>query len=331
MTANSGDCSAGYYCLASSTTATPSGTSGVNGVCPAHHWCAIGVGMGVPSLPGYWDASTGRSTQSSTLQTQGYWSHTVSATSTYFSTPTMGYGGCQIGYFCPAGSTWAFSAANYCDVTEYCPSNSYQTATCAAGTYQPNPLQEKCFNCPAGFYCTAAVTNDITDYRCPKGHYCPEGTTYSTQYPCPAGTYNDHYGATSSDECVEAAPGYYMSSTAAELISTATLCTAGYYCERGSTTGTPTTSGMGGKCTAGYYCPAGTPKMIACTAGSMCTIAGLSAPNFDCYPGYYCVQGTGNSYGTWCQVGYYCPTGSPRPTPCPAGTYQIYIGRSKAT
>lgn len=136
--------------------------------------------MGVPSLPGFFDTTTGRSTQTTTLMTQGYYSHTVSATSTYFSTPTMTTGDCAAGYYCPAGSKWAFSKDYYCPVTEYCPARSFQTSRCAAGTYQPNPLQSGCLQCPAGFYCTTAVTSDLTAFYCPKGYYCPAGT--SSQY-----------------------------------------------------------------------------------------------------------------------------------------------------
>jgi hypothetical protein len=94
QTAVTGDCSAGYHCTASSTTATPSGTTNLNGQCPQHHYCAVGVAMGVPTLPGFWDTSVGRSTQTTTQVTQGSYSYTVSATSTYFSTPTMTTGSC---------------------------------------------------------------------------------------------------------------------------------------------------------------------------------------------------------------------------------------------
>lgn len=141
------------------------------------------------------------------------------------------------------------------------------------------------------------MTTDITNFYCPKGHYCPEGTSSQNQYPCPAGTYNDHFGATSSTECVLAPPGYYISGTAAIEVTTANLCTAGYYCKRGSTTPTPTGGSLGDRCTAGNYCPQGAPKMIACTPGKRCSTTGLSAPDSDCPASYYCVQGTANSNG----------------------------------
>jgi hypothetical protein len=86
----------------------------------------------------------------------------------------MTTGDCAIGYYCPAGSTWGFDEAYYCDVTMYCPANSFQTSTCVAGFYQPNPLQDRCFACPAGFYCPTTVTNDLTTFKCPKGYFCPE-------------------------------------------------------------------------------------------------------------------------------------------------------------
>lgn len=165
------------------------------------------------------------------------------------------------------------------------------------------------------------MTNDLTDFKCPKGYYCPSGTAAEFENPCPAGTYNDHFGATSLDECVLAPPGYYQSGTAAIEITSANLCTAGYYCTLGSTTATPT-SGTGGKCTAGNYCPSGAPKMIACTPGKKCTTAGLGAPDADCAAGYYCPQGTSSSGSQACPAGYYCPVATPRPIPCPAGTYQ---------
>ena len=68
LTSPTGTCSAGYYCYASAVTATPSGTTNPNyGRCPQQHWCAAGVGMGTPSLPGYYDTSVGLSAQTTVL------------------------------------------------------------------------------------------------------------------------------------------------------------------------------------------------------------------------------------------------------------------------
>lgn len=34
-----------------------------------------------------------------------------------------------------------------------------------------------------------------------SGHYCPNGTKVSSQYPCPAGTFNNGTGLRSDTEC----------------------------------------------------------------------------------------------------------------------------------
>ena len=112
---------------------------------------------------------------------------------------------------------------------------------CPAGTYQPNKLQSTCYTCPAGFYCETTIERDLIDFYCPKGHYCPEGTQFATQYKCPAGTYNDHYGATNIDECVDLPYGYYSNALALTDVTSAQLCTAGYYCTGGSTSATQNT------------------------------------------------------------------------------------------
>ena len=47
--------------------------------------------------------------------------------------------------------------------------------------------------CPQGKYCDphelANVTGVIYPEDCPLGHYCPDQTEYSTQNPCPPGTF----------------------------------------------------------------------------------------------------------------------------------------------
>ena len=49
-----------------------------------------------------------------------------------------------------------------------------------------------CLACSGGKYCDG---KEGTEQECPVGHYCPPGlTSFSTQFPCPAGTYNDVTG-----------------------------------------------------------------------------------------------------------------------------------------
>lgn len=41
----------------------------------------------------------------------------------------------------------------------------------------------------------------VTPLVCPKGFYCPLGTNYSSEHPCPRGTYSNSDGLTSQDLC----------------------------------------------------------------------------------------------------------------------------------
>ena len=62
-----------------------------------------------------------------------------------------------------------------------------------AGYYQADPGQPSCDICPPGKYCDphelANVTGIIYPEDCPVGNYCPAQTEYSTQNPCPPGTF----------------------------------------------------------------------------------------------------------------------------------------------
>ena len=81
-----------------------------------------------------------------------------------------------------------------------------------------------------------AVAADGTTLRftCPAGYYCLEGQSSGTTNPCPKGTYNDHVGAWSSNECRPAPPGYYQDLVAATSIDPAKKCDGGWYCKIGS-------------------------------------------------------------------------------------------------
>lgn len=83
QTAVTGSCSAGYWCWYGSNTAASAST--VNslpgryyGKCPPYHYCPAGTGYGIPSLQGYYDATTGRSAQSQfAVSVAGRFSNTV--------------------------------------------------------------------------------------------------------------------------------------------------------------------------------------------------------------------------------------------------------------
>ncbi len=57
------------------------------------------------------------------------------------------------------------------------------------------------------------------------GYYCPTGTKYSTEHPCPAGTFSNLTGVANLTECQACPAGYYCDIDAQTDYSK--LCTAG--------------------------------------------------------------------------------------------------------
>jgi hypothetical protein len=86
-------------------------------------------------------------------------------------------------------------------------------------TYQPEPGQSTCENCPARFYCDNEdgngdldATKAQTPIICPAGYYCTERTEDPVE--CPSGTFNIRTGLASEAECESCSPGYYCPSAA---------------------------------------------------------------------------------------------------------------------
>ena len=189
-----------------------------------------------------------------------------------------------------------------------------------------------CEICPSGSYCPAGSASATA---CPVGHYCPAGTKYSTEYPCPKGTFNGAASGTSITSCQACTAGKYCPGGT----STPFDCPPGSYCILG--TGDPlqslcpggtfsgdtalSASSQCSACTAGHYCPVGSIQEIPCPPGTInpntnkqyisdCLLpaAGTQATTW----------GNPNSAGSACKAGHYCPVGSfGSPFPCPAGTF----------
>ena len=159
-----GQCNSGYFCKIGSTQASPNTLATNHGPCPAYLFCAqdvsgIGVGQGTPCLPGTYNFAGGLAADTEcTATVQGSYSNTVDMTDPI--APTMTKELCAEGYYCPASAN-AQTPANqqgskkdqFCDRGQYCPEGSYETTTCAAGTFQFNKIQRECYQCPAGYYC----------------------------------------------------------------------------------------------------------------------------------------------------------------------------------
>ena len=90
------------------------------------------------------------------------------------------------------------------------------------GYHQPDTLQSSCIICSATKYCLGGTSGEID---CIVGHFCPEGTRFSNEFPCEAGTFASTTGKETCDPC-----------------------TAGYMCEPGS-------DNANANCPGYSYCP----------------------------------------------------------------------------
>ena len=299
------------------------GSAGPCDLAPEGHY-STGTGAKIACPDGQWSAPGGRNSSVCTNCPVGYYCASGGRTD------------CGTGKWCPPGS----SAPTTCPPGSYCP-NSVTTIllVCPAGTYSA-ANSSSCTDAPAGNYTDQGATDSQTTSQCSTGYYCPAGATGATDMACAL----NEYSAAGSD-----------------AIGDCTTCSAGKYCLRGSAGEVD--------CPAGFYCPsaqnypvpcpkgtfrattgaASVSDCTSCTAGSVCSLTGLTAPNDECDAGYYCPAGTafsrtvepadgnaitsnavlptGVTRAIECPAGHYCPSGSGTATVCPAGTYNSVNGQ----
>ena len=107
--------------------------------------------------------------------------------------------------------------------------------------------------CDAGYYCKEAATNKQATI-CSLGNYCDEAS--AMEVPCPPGK-----------ACT--APATYREIPSGGVASTTfETCSAGHWCEQGSSTVTPSGSGGGELCPPGYFCEAGIEAPVPCPPGT---------------------------------------------------------------
>ena len=325
------ECAPGYYCLSGAKTGTPSveivsnegeSLSPQYGPCPKGSYCPKGTSDPKPCPTGTYNPSFALTSEETCAQCKGgFFCPRIkleTAQNIQFA--------CSEGYFCPQGSAQP-RKENICFAGSYCPGQTSHPILCTPGTYQDGEGESLCKTCPRGSYCEEGTATSLGK-QCPKGSYCPPGTHTATQYLCPVGTYNPKFNAGGISFCLDCPPGHYCPDEGVETYANK-ICDAGYYCSGKSSTATP--SGIGGdKCSAGYYCPAGTASPILCDPGSYCS-GGRGSVNGLCKDGFYCKEGARTAEpmseedgGSECTVGTYCPSGSSRPVPCPAGTFNEY-------
>ncbi|XP_053729819.1 SCO-spondin isoform X1 [Synchiropus splendidus] len=313
LSAASGACGAGYYCLSGAWSPTPSdGETGDS--CPEGHYCPQGSSSPLPCPEGYYSNTTGNSIPSDCLPCPP--GHLCFSRGLPFPSQV-----CPAGSFCPGGGDGS-TASVACSAGNMCPAGSSQQVPCPPGTYQNSPGQEECLRCPAGFYCDGSAGSDTSRLSgtqqptlCPKGHYCPPGAESAVAFPCPAGTFSGQMGLSSISGCEPCPPGSYCASFG--LAAPTGACSPGYLCLLRSLSSQPGDGATGGRCAAGWYCPQGTSYMVPCPAGTFSSVAG--AVNLEacqlCLPGHYCAEDGLSSPSGPCKPGFFCTVGSPTATP----------------
>ncbi len=229
-----------------------------------------------------------------------------------------------------------------CPKGHFCVAGSATPTPCSDGTYQNVTGQSSCPPCPSSYYCGSGAS---TPQPCESGHFCPTGTRFSTQYPCPVGTYNNRTRLSASSECAACLPGFVCSTVG--IVEPSERCGAGHYCAGGCSTATPIGGDCGGFCAEGFvcfggasvptpsdgnattavtgrpcgvgtYCPPGSVAEVGCPPGTY-NPATRQGTCFSCPPGALCVQNT--SVPAPCPLGAYCAGGSSFAVLCPNGTY----------
>lgn len=337
ITAVSGTCEQGYLCVGKAIDQFGRliSTDSVY-LCPNTGYCPQGTPRVIPCPVGQFMSSTGQSTSDNCEPcTSGHYCAGAG------NSPT---GECDAGFYCDGGAST--SKQHIAPIGTYTSAGASSPTDCDPGTYNPAQGQSSCLTCPAGFYCPNSKMSD--PLVCNPGKYCPSGR--SSEISCDLGTYNPSYGMKESTHCIPCKSGYYCGSTG--LTSPTGLCDAGYWCltEAQSASPSTTVSEKYGPCTAGNYCeqgssaprpcPPGTynpstssissSACITCTSGKYCEGFGNSAVTGSCSAGYYCPSGAKipNPLVTICPAGSYCTEGSTTHTQCAAGKYQENKGQS---
>ncbi|KAK7882552.1 hypothetical protein WMY93_028726 [Mugilogobius chulae] len=259
---------------------------------------------------------------------------------------------CPPGFFCSVGTS----------APQPCPKGTYsnkgglvdvsQCKSCIPGFYCSEPgLSIVSGPCLPGFYClegssTATPISGISGDVCPQGHYCLEGS--SVPIACPPGSYQNHTGGVSKDDCKPCPYGQFQDLSGQKDCNP---CPPGFHCQaislspsRGNSNGVSTPE----PCPAGYTCPRESPdsQPVPCSKGTysqnmgltilgqFCGSDGLVEPSGPCDSGYLCVIGAtvpnpmDNKTGSLCPPGYFCKQGL-RAGECMAG-YFCDWGSSKS-
>ncbi|CAM9824345.1 unnamed protein product [Bubo scandiacus] len=354
LSSPSGPCLPGYYCTSKARIPNPV-TDEAGSVCPAGHYCPPGSSKPELCPTGTILPQSGMGYRNACLPCpggkfcQGEGQANVSGT-------------CYAGYFCDLGS--AQPDHKRCPPGFYCPEGSESPIPCSPGSFNSDSgkwQSTDCQLCPAGYFCSGSGAH--TPEVCPAGYFCLPGTNFSTEHPCPKGTFGPRTGAISQSDCEPCPAGMYCS--APGLSQPSGFCYPGYHCAKGAISPAPfkhrvesSSLDLPGNdiCPVGHFCPRGTGYPMPCPPGSFSAIVGLEAEEQCrpcpagrycsragladlaqtslCNPGYVCLEGNSapcpsdGTHGYRCPSGFYCPAGTGLEVPCEPGTFSPAPGAS---
>ncbi|KAH7489081.1 uncharacterized protein KRP23_3019 [Phytophthora ramorum] len=231
---------------------------------------------------------------------------------------------CTAGYYCPRGST-SDTQLPCGSVNVFCPPGSALPVQVASGYYTVG--DQKATKDSLTEDALAAErdkdrTTRVAQRRCEPGHYCVDGERHA----CPAGTFGNKAGLTTTDCSGLCAAVYYCPE--GSIVAQAVACaTSAAFCPQGSALPTATAEGY---CAVSEHSPAGARWISQRTAK-----AGEFAWRGTCYP---CPAGafgseeleTRPTCSGPCAAGYYCPPGSTTPTQRECGSASVYCPAASA-
>ncbi|TYZ59327.1 hypothetical protein PybrP1_004972 [[Pythium] brassicae (nom. inval.)] len=351
LTLPRGLCDPGYYCTLGAYTSAPMNyESTIFGVsnkhtgaqCPQGAYCPLGSATPTLCPPGTFNNFTGLETETQCVSCPP---------GRYCETPGLflSTGNCFAGYYCTGGSR---NATQFASPPGFFSLTGASVPTpCPLGQFNLHPTQERCVDCPAGFYCGSSAT--VQPLVCPTGTYCPKSSALPLK--CSPGTFSSVEGLVAENQCEGCPAGYFCDSYG--LPAPSGKCFEGFVCTHSSPVANPVGQPFGFICPAGHYCPEGSGAGVQCPNGTFrasvggtsssscapcpggfyCEGTALTAPTDKCGKGYFCVSRassatpTDDITGGICPRGFFCESGTIDPVRCAAGTYALEAGQTSCS
>nr|CEL64355.1 TPA: GCC2 and GCC3 domain-containing protein [Neospora caninum Liverpool] len=307
----SGECDAGFFCVAGSTAARPR-----NGLCPVGKYCARGSAAGTDCSPGTYADVEGLAECRQ----------------------------CPAGFVC-SGTGLASGTGEPCPAGHFCVEGTHTPAKCPVGTFSASThatdaswcqlcppghfcdtegLRAPAGDCQAGYFCLQGASQADpptpdppgANGECPVGFYCPARS--SAPKACPPGTFSATPKATRAEDCQECPEGQFCGVYA--LPAPEGICDDGFFCGAGQISRRPLGTGTAGLCPAGHACSGG--AKAPCPEHSYMDEQGAALCK-SCPAGHFCEAQARAPHR--CPATFFCETGKGKKT-CPDGTYSDATG-----